>query len=122
MDDKDFLQHFGVIGMRWGRRKGSRIGSRKSMPHKGKVSDEHADKVAIRAKGLRRMSNADIKKINERMQLEKQYKSLTKSEISIGQKFVTDVLSDSSKQLATKYVSKYIGDGIEYLIKKVSRH
>jgi hypothetical protein len=67
------------------------------------------------------MSNAEIKSFNERLQLERQYKDLTKTEVSAGRKFVTDIIVNSSKDIATQYVKKYGAKGIEALIKKAAK-
>lgn len=48
------------------------------------------------------------------------YKQLTSSEISVGRKFVQDVLTNAAKQTATNYVSKYMTKGIDAVIKKAT--
>jgi hypothetical protein len=103
------LYHFGILGMHWGRRKSQGSSSTKS--GKGKkainVSDDHKKKMQLKGKRLKEMTNAELKALNERMQLEKQYKELTKSEIGPGKKFVMDLLSSTAKQTISSYASKY---------------
>ena len=53
--------------------------------------------------------------------MEKQYKQLTSSEISVGRKFVQDVLTNAAKQTATNYASKYMTKGIDAVIKKATK-
>jgi len=118
MNDKDFLEHFGILGMKWGRRKsGSSIKSKEPE----KVSDDHTKKMDLKKKNLKTMSNAEIKSLNERLQLERQYKDLTKTEISPGRKFVNDILSSAAKQTASTYVAKYMAKGVEELLKKTAK-
>lgn len=68
-------------------------------------SDIAARKQKNKKKKLSEMSNEELKTLTTRLQLEKQYKDLTKTDLSFGQKFVSDVLVGAGKQLATKYVA-----------------
>lgn len=77
----DILQHYGVKGMKWGvRRSQSELASAPS------VSDDSTKAAAIRSKaqagGTRSLSNAELRVINERMNLEQQYAGLVGREPS----------------------------------------
>ena len=101
MSDEEMLQHYGILGMKWGvRRTPAQLTRANGRAGKTESSDE-------------------ITKIN-RLQMEKQYKQLTSSEISVGRKFVQDVLTNAAKQTATNYVSKYMTKGIDAAIKKAT--
>ena len=63
-DSDDFLEHHGVLGMHWGQHKAATI-----HPDHAAVSD-------LRKKPISQLSNAEIKKLNERKQLERQHKQL----------------------------------------------
>jgi len=91
------LYHFGIPGMRWGRKRGT---------SKGPPSEEHMHKEVMTKKHIRELSNSDIKKLNERLQLEKQYRELTKKQMSPGKKFIADLLISQGKKLATDYITK----------------
>ena len=65
----DFMAHFGVKGMKWGVRKDS-SGSA------AKASEDHAKVAALRTKPTHSLSNAQLKTINERLQLESTYAEL----------------------------------------------
>lgn len=114
---EDVLEHFGIPGMKWGRRK-----SRSSVtPSSGKKviredtrSADHKRANEIKKKKVSEMSNEELKALNTRLQLEKQYKDLAKTDISPGKKFVTDLLINSGKQTINRYVQK----GAEAAIKK----
>lgn len=60
------LKHYGVPGMRWGRRKGRT------------VSEDYATTKQIRKKKISEMSNRELQTANNRLTLERNYKSLTK--------------------------------------------
>lgn len=67
------LKHYGVKGMRWGTR--SKQGSDGRV--KRETSDDFKDAKVLAKKRPSQLSNAELKKLNERLQLEQNYKSLT---------------------------------------------
>lgn len=74
------LKHVGVLGMHWG-------------VHKSQ-STSHPDHVvakALKKKKLHELSNEELKKLTTRLQLEKQFKDLSKGNVSAGKKFLTDL-------------------------------
>lgn len=86
--DEPFVQHFGVLGMRWGRRKSPA----------GPSSDDHAKVQEIRAKvraakGIHTLTNDELRTLTDRLNLETNYHRLTSSEgdhIKNGEKYVRD--------------------------------
>lgn len=90
-----FLEHYGILGMHWGHHKSRTV----SVP-----SADHLKKMSLKKKKVSEMSNAELKALTERMQLERQYKDLSKSEISAGRKFATDILMNIGKEVATNAV------------------
>lgn len=70
------LIHYGVKGMRWGfrtRDNGTVVRSGKSV----KGSEDHETAKALKTKKVSSMSNAELRTLNERMQLEQTYSQLT---------------------------------------------
>lgn len=65
------LMHYGIPGMRWGVRRAQRREARieRKGARKG-WSNDTIDVSKIRAKKVKQMSNAELKKLNERNQLE----------------------------------------------------
>ena len=53
--------------------------------------------------------------INNRMQLETQYKNLIKQRVSVGEKFVRDVAYDAAKNTASEYARKYTKKGVKFV-------
>jgi len=114
----NLLTHTGVLGMRWGVRKGKlkahfkRSIEQKYGPRIPKSQDHLAAK-ALKKKKLSQMSNDELKKLNTRLQLERQYKDLNKSNTSSGKKFISDVISSSGKTLASKYLVGFAESSIK---------
>ena len=90
----DELYHRGVLGMKWGHR--SSKSSRKST-----VSEDHINAQKLKKKGVKSLSNTELKKYNERANLEKQYNDLSKKQTSKGKKIISDILANSGKAAAT---------------------
>lgn len=103
---KDYLAHYGILGMKWGKRKSRTSGRAKSSKKK------RAKKVDP----VKNMSDYDLRQKINRIQMEKQYRQLTKKEVSPGRKFVQDVLVGAAKQTATNYTATYMSKGVEKLL------
>lgn len=115
----DILIHFGIPGMKWGRRKSKTSHITLPLTRKTEPSEDAKRIHKIKKKKLVEMSNAELKAVNERLQLERQYKELSKQDLSSGQKFVRDLIVNNAKQTVNNYVQKAMGQGAEELIKKL---
>ena len=109
------LKHYGVLGMKWGRRKST------SSTTPTNPSKDHVRKTQLKKKKISEMTNDELKEITNRLQLEKQYKDLTRRDVTPGKKFVMDVLATTAKTTATAYATKYAAKGVESLIKKSAK-
>jgi hypothetical protein len=98
----EFLMHYGVLGMKWGRRKSDISKSKGSSREKS--SEDYKTKVKLSKKSLKELSDSELKKLNSRLSLEKSYKKLTKKEKSKGKKIVEGILLGVATEAATKYV------------------
>lgn len=80
------LYHYGVLGMKWGvRRDRSRSGGSRK---KRSMSDDARDAYTIKKKKVSQMSNAELRKLNERTRLEQEYSRLNPKSVSRGWKYV----------------------------------
>ena len=111
--DNNTLYHYGVLGMKWGRRKSRTSSGTTRSKKSSNQSEDYVRAKKLKKKKLSQLSNAELKELNNRMQLESQYKNLKRQNISAGQKFVKDVAYESGKQLAAEYTKKYAKKGIE---------
>lgn len=105
--NNSFLTHYGVLGMRWGKRRGSND------------TETHADKIVARHLGRKKideLSNEELKVLATRLQLERQYKDLKSQNVSAGKKFVTEILTNAGKEAVKNYVAKQMGKGIEVAV------
>ena len=117
MTGKEYLEHWGILGMHWGKKKG-----RKKMPIKvikTSSSDDHLTKEQLKTKPLKEMSNKEIRTFTERIQLEKQYSDLTKKEVSKGKKFVNEFLLNPLKEVASRKAKEMIAKQMEDAISKI---
>ena len=80
------LYHFGVKGMKWGVRKyrSSSGSSKKKHPKTDGWSDDAKEAYRIKQKKVNQMSNAELKKLNERRNLERNYQQLNPNAIKKG--------------------------------------
>lgn len=117
-DDDKGLAHFGVRGMKWGVRR-SRKQLESSSDHK--TADEARSKA--RKGGVRVLSNAELKTLVDRMNLEQQYSRVvppsTGSKITrAGAKFAGEILVNVGKQQATRIVNDHATKVVSAAFKK----
>jgi hypothetical protein len=94
------LKHFGVPGMKWGIRNAvsraksnfSKSVKQKYGPSKPKGSEDFQKTKQLKKKKLRDLSNDELKTLNNRLQLEQQYKQLSQKKLSKGQKKAQEIL------------------------------
>ena len=114
--DNNYLQHYGVLGMKWGvRRERRKLSKIDKKAKKENWDDDAVTAARIKTKKVKQMSNAELKKLNERIRLENEYKNLNKHDASVGKKFVSDVMKETSKEIAKDYTKKYAKKGIAFL-------
>lgn len=82
------LYHYGILGMKWGKRKARNI------------STDHKELRDIKKKHVSEMSNEELRKLNKRMDLEQNYHRLNPSAVQRGLKFAGVVVNATGTILA----------------------
>ena len=95
------LKHYGILGMKWGRRKGKSVVS--------SPGGKHHDYLEAHTKeSYKSMSTKKLKKINERLQAEKTYKELTSKQKKKGKSWITNTLKNVGSQQLGNALNKYV--------------
>jgi hypothetical protein len=142
LDDKtrDWLEHFGVKGMRWGVRRESNRPSGSgaynpagahhpslTAPRPNLSSDAARAKEfqsIVNKHGTRALTNQELGQLVTRLSLERQYTSMNPKQVSAGRKFTNELLKvggNVAKQTATAFAAKYATQGLEILVKRAAK-
>lgn len=78
------LIHFGVLGMKWGVRRSSGSNVTKGERLRTTASEDYKKSRELRKKKLSSLSNSELKSLNERLQLEQNYKNLNPKHLNKG--------------------------------------
>lgn len=115
MENEDCLAHYGVLGMKWGRRKEKSPSSSKKSSSKS--SKQYRKSYEKQMKSRKKNLYKDIAKLSDnelririnRMQLERQYSSLLKDQsyaVKRGKNKTDGILKQEVKQVVRKQVKK----------------
>lgn len=116
----EFLAHYGVKGMHWGRRKAENRVKLARISRAGASEDfikSREAKAKARKSGTKSLTNAELQTAITRMNLERQYNTLSPSATSKGKKIAGDILENTGKQIAADYVKEGLKAGIKYGVK-----
>ena len=98
---EEHLEHYGIKGMKWGKRKAKDTGPGSSDAEKAK---QHAQ--VAKTKGTKALTNKELQELVTRMNLEQQYSTLqakTKKE-NPAAKFAKELVVQVGKEQAGKFV------------------
>lgn len=96
---EDFLEHYGVKGMKWGVRKSrtSRAQTRYSKP-------------------ANKLTDAELQKRIKRLETERKYNQLNRRTVGEGEKLVAEILTNSGRKVATTVITNAATIGVGALI------
>ena len=98
----DFLEHYGIKGMRWGvRRKNPSGGS--SSPAKTRTTYKKAPSA---------LNDQELNRRIKRMELEKKYNDLNSKDLTPGRKYAQSILEGSGRQA----VGAAVGGTVTFLV------
>lgn len=119
-DAVDEILHYGVKGMKWGKRKTRQ--TEPNHPDSQHVTDIHSR--IKQQKTLRPISNKELQDAITRMNLEQQYSRLSggneRTRVQKGKSLVVKILSDSGKQVVTQTVTSQVKGQVDSAIKKAN--
>lgn len=98
----DFLQHFGVKGMKWGKRKN---------PASADAAGAKTVKTVAKKKGIHTVSNRELQQAIERMRLEQDFKRLKTNEKPVVTRWISSALLEFGKREVNTRARKLIGLG-----------
>ena len=78
------LKHYGILGMKWGRRKARSTGTSTKRKRTRSMSADAKEAKRISKKKIYEMSNEELRKLNDRRNLERNYRSLNPSVVKKG--------------------------------------
>lgn len=87
---ENFLEHYGVKGMKWGVRRKNHGGLSKT---EFKKSQDRQRAERLMRKGAKALSNQELKDVNNRLNLEQNYNRMNPSPISKGRKAAQEIIT-----------------------------
>ena len=118
MTDEEFLQHYGVKGMKWGVRR-SQAQLDRAAGRRTARKTARANKKRSSAPPASSMDDNQLRQRINRMKMEKEYNELTSKSTGAGRKFAKKALSSAGTAIAvsqlTKAGNKVVEKGIGYL-------
>lgn len=126
---KEELYHHGILGQKWGKKNGPPYPldgdshSRSEKAEEEKLKEKRKDdKKKSKNMSISDLSDEDLRRKISRLELERKYSDLLKPDqkpkINRGKKFVTDVLENAGKNIATQATVYALGTALNSLFDK----
>lgn len=126
------LCHYGILGMKWGVRRTPEQLARARGKTKSSSSDNDTDNNKAKTssntstkKSISEMTDDELRKTINRMQLEQQYRNLNPEKVSAGKKFVNtltkQVLVPSAVEASKNVLRPVIENAMNSIVKKATK-
>lgn len=126
------LCHYGILGMKWGVRRTPEQLARARGKTKSSSSDNDTDNNKAKTssntstkKSISEMTDDELRKTINRMQLEQQYRNLNPEKVSAGKKFVNtltkQVLIPSAVDASKNVLRPVIENAMNSIVKKATK-
>lgn len=99
----DILQHYGVKGMRWGKKKN---------PASSDAAASTSVKKTAKKKGVHTVSNRELQTAIERMRLEQDFKRLKVNERPVVTRWISSMMLEAGKREVQARVAKKVGGAV----------
>lgn len=97
---KTYIAHFGIKGQKWGQRRYQNKDGSLTPEGKKRYSEDYQSMREIRSKPVSSMTNKELESAIRRMNLERQYRDLSRSERDRGKQTVKDILDYANTAVA----------------------
>lgn len=119
----DVIAHYGVMGMKWGRRRprGSNgLVDKTAAPKidKSKLAGVRAKKAPKTTSAAKTMTTEELNAAIKRIELEQKYTALTRPTKNAMLSEVQKIAGNALRQNAQQYATQYLGKGVELLIRE----
>lgn len=126
------LYHYGILGMKWGVRRTpaqlARARGKTKSSSSDNDTDNNKDKTSSNTstkKSISEMTDDELRKTINRMQLEQQYRNLNPEKVSAGKKFVNtltkQVLVPSAVEASKNVLRPVIENAMNSIVKKATK-
>lgn len=124
-DTDEFLAHHGILGMKWGFRRfqnkdGSRTAAGKKREAEQEKSEDYVKTRESRKKGSASLSNEELRRINERLQLEATFKTLTTEKMDKAESFVGKAIKNAAGSALQTFASGIMLGAGKSMLKQLS--
>jgi hypothetical protein len=117
------IQHFGRKGMKWGQHRFGRDRGTTSGRHP--VSTDaltaRSHMSTVRKHGTAALSNHELRALNDRLNLESQFRSLTQKDIDAGKSEVNRFLGEQGKRAVSSISNEIINRGSQAIVKQLAK-